>query len=296
LIPEKTSAFIADSILRQPLGGERRLRTSEFSPRYRAGVGRTSSYRTGFFILSFALVASLVMHVVRAERVERRDGDSPHVALPSAAGHPASTASPTGSADPSCSAKLTACREESWKLVSSTIANDLKQAHAPRPTTSAGVEPPEPSGALDQRRVRCDIAEQQAREHWVKHRVEILASVKDVGTATWVQGERKKTLDGIAKILGADPGELRRFDHGYDALWTKHGPILHAQVTAEPVDAAALIGSVRGLWHDEDSLIESIMGAHARDEYRASELRSRTAIVAILAALANKPFDESLTW
>jgi hypothetical protein len=130
----------------------------------------------------------------------------------------------------------------------------------------------------------------------VKHKREILASIADVGTERWVRDDRQKRLDALAKDLGARSSEIARFDRGYDALWTKHGPILQARIHAEPPDFAALIDGVRDYWRDEDALVDSVMGAQARDDHRAADMRSRTAIVAILAALGDKPFDDALEW
>jgi hypothetical protein len=96
--------------------------------------------------------------------------------------------------------------------------------------------------------------------------------------------------------LGLDANERRRFDEGYDVLWTKYGPQIQAQLTASPQDLHGLMRTVLAFWRDEDQLVERLLGVHARDDYRASELRSRTAIISILATLANEPFDDALVW
>jgi hypothetical protein len=149
---------------------------------------------------------------------------------------------------------------------------------------------------VDQKRTLCDVAEQQAREHWVRNRASILASVRTVGTPDWIRGERKKELDGIEKVFGTRPSERAVFDRGYDALWAKYGASLRAELDREPIDFTKVIAIVRDVFQAEDALVESTLGAHARDEWRASEMRSRTAIMAILAALGERPFDDALTW
>lgn len=57
-----------------------------------------------------------------------------------------------------------------------------------------------------------------------------------------------------------------------------------------------MIDTARGIFKEEDALIQSVLGVNARDEWRASELRSRTSVMAILAALGERPFDDSLGW
>jgi hypothetical protein len=148
-------------------------------------------------------------------------------------------------------------------------------------------------GVEAQRLVRCDIAERQAREHWVAHRADILASVRDVGKPDWARTESTKKAGELAKDLGLAPPEQERVASEYASLWSKHGPIFQRALAAEPTDWAGLMDIARGWWRDEDAMIERTLGAAARAEYRALDLRSRTAIMAILAALADESFDEA---
>ncbi len=253
------------------------------------------SWRNGFVVVSAALIAVCVAFVCSSR------GPVSEVA---SVGPQTVVAEASSSATP-CAAELASCRAESWTLVARTIRGDIDDREHPKAKpgvrsatsgTGSSEPPAETTGPADQKRVLCSISEQQAREHWVKHKAEILGSIRDVGKESWVRAERKKTLDGLASALGADATELGKLDKGYDALWRIHGPALQAIIAKEPIDLPALDAAVRSFWRDEDRLVERIMGAHAKEEYRASEMRSRTAIAAILAALGEKPYDDSLAW
>jgi hypothetical protein len=257
-----------------------------------------SSLRTAFAGVSLALVASIGLHVVRWSRDAGERVTSPATSTTIATTPVVATAMTSGAPIdlPTCSVQLAACREESWNVVAKSISADVAgQRTKPRAGETAA-DPAPPTTPADQHRVLCDIAEQQAREHWVKNRTSILASAKDIGKPEWIRSERKKELDGIESLFGANPAERQRFDRGYDTLWAKYGALLRGQLDREPLDLGPVMDTVRAIFRDEDALVESVLGAHARDEYRAAEMRSRTAIVAILAALADRPFDDTLAW
>jgi hypothetical protein len=227
------------------------------------------SWRNAFFLASLALVASFFVR--RAQ---------PAVAAPPPP--PRET----------CPTELAACRTESWNIVARTIRTEVEEK---KPQQAPLADLPNPTNVDAQRRTRCDVAEQQAREHWVREKANIFSSVKDVGTPEWISKEVKKTLASLEKDLGIAPSA--RLEREYTTLWSKHGPLFQRALTHEPADWAALVDIVRAYYADEDALLERTLGAHVRDEHRVLELRSRTAIMAVVAALAEKPFDdESLAW
>jgi hypothetical protein len=237
------------------------------------------SYRNAFFAVSAALVASLAMRVARPPAPVQ----APHV---------------DASSDPAtCTTELAACRAESWNIIARTIRADVEERHAA--PADARVQQPaqvadttDPTGAVAQEQTRCEVAEQQAREHWLRERANILASVKDIGKPAWVAKELDETVSSFA-VAARDRDRLAR---EYAALWSKYGSLFQNALSKEPADWALLIDIVRAFFHDEDALIERTLGPAALAERRASELRSRTTIMAIIATLAEKPFDDSLVW
>jgi hypothetical protein len=246
------------------------------------------TYRTGFFVVSGALAISLVFHATRSG-----------AAVP--APPPAPTASPPNASAPAttCAVELVRCREESWNVVAKSIASDLDdraRVHRSGAARPAVADPAETTGPADQKRVLCDVAEQQAREHWASQRANIHASVRDVGKPEWIKSETTKYLAKLEKDLGTTKSEHDRLERAYVTLWAKHGPILQRLVTVDPVDDLALLESVKAYWRDEDAMVENVMGSAGLAEYRAAEMRSRTAIAAILAALGDRPFDDALAW
>jgi hypothetical protein len=253
------------------------------------------SYRSGFFAACAVLVVALAALAMRRDLGAGTGAASPTATaittLPV-------TSTPTTSAIDAgapCTSELAACRAESWAIVARTIRADIEDRRAPD-TVGEALAPSEPTGPEAQRRVRCDIAEQQAREHWTAHRADILASIKDIGRPAWSEGEVKKTTIQLGKELALSPREETRVASEYAALWAKQGAIFQSAISAEPPDWGGLLDIVRAFWRDEDAAIERALGAHARDEHRTSELRSRTAIMAVLAALAGRPFDEAIAW
>jgi hypothetical protein len=265
------------------------------------------SYRTGFWIVSLALVASLAALAVVARRAEPSSSSAPTTSsarattiTTSTSSSPASSSSSlAGSSDApvSCVAELARCREAGWSAVARTITADLdERARARAAGEARPSEPADPTGPADQRRLRCDIAEQQAREHWQNHRADIHASLRDVGKPAWIASETAKSVDKAARELGANASERERLQRGYEALYAKYGPTFQREVGAEPVDDAAILVTVQAYWRDEDAMVEGVMGAAGLAELRAFEARTRTAIAAILAALSNKPYDDALAW
>jgi hypothetical protein len=58
-----------------------------------------------------------------------------------------------------------------------------------------------------------------------------------------------------------------------------------------------VLASARGLFADEDRIVEQLFGAKARRQARIALLEKRTTLLAIAAALADKPWDHtSLAW
>jgi hypothetical protein len=254
------------------------------------------SYRTGFYAASFAFAGSLVLLVAREAAFTRDVSPALSHTTPAAS---VAVAAPTAPAPPdasTCSTELAACRAETWAIVLRTIRADVEDKKAPAGGRAQPGEPPEATGPDEQRRTRCDVAEQQAREHWTSQRANILATVKDIGKPSWIADEVKKNGESLQKELGLTPAERTRLERDEAALWATHGPLFQAALGRDPTDWAALLDIVRAWWRDEDAIIERMLGPKGRDEHRASELRSRTAIMAVLAALAGKPFDDSLVW
>jgi hypothetical protein len=226
-----------------------------------------------------AFVASVAVHFsAHAENVARVDPP------------------PTPASDAAtCATELAACRAEGWALVARTIRADVDERRAPDapppPRARDAAQPAvDPIGVDAQRLVLCDVAEQQAREHWAAHRADILASVRDVGKPEWATKESKKHANDLAKDLGLSPRDEDRVARAYADLWAKHGSTFQRALAADPTDWTALMDIVRAWWREEDAMIERTLGAAARSEYRVLDLRSRTTILAILAALADKPF------
>jgi hypothetical protein len=57
-----------------------------------------------------------------------------------------------------------------------------------------------------------------------------------------------------------------------------------------------MLDSARGLFADEDALLERVGGAAARDAWRAEQLDGRTVLMALVATMADRDWEESIHW
>ncbi len=243
-------------------------------------------YRAGFFVSLGALVICAGWSV-RAGHFASGSASLSSVAPP------ADATSTTETENGTCVAELAACRSNAWNLALHALQTAPTETSEPRAHAIEG----DASDDVDygaQRRELCDIAETQAREQWKNSRENIMKSVHDVGTAAWAKDDVAKTIAQAHELLGTSPAEDRALESGYASLLAQHGDTLQRLIQAN--DYSALRDEVRAIWREQDALIVQTLGTAARDDYRATQLRSRTAIIAILTTLDDQPFDETMTW
>lgn len=264
-------------------------------------MAEATRYRPAFFVTAAALAISV------AVQLRPGAGGDPSAPLPSsgpdASGADTSPPGPTDtveSIDPAlatCHERLAACEQSNWEVVLRAIRQDAQSRRGPGqpgddPQRQAG-----PSEFEQQRLALCEVAEEHVHAHWIRERDNVVATLTDVGTEQWTDKWLGDKMRSLQERFGLDATEAEQLESSYEKLWQGYGPRLHALVGKQPPDYRELVNQVRGFWRDEDRMMAGVMGNGTRDAYREMELKSRTAIVAILAAYAGLPWDEeSIGW
>lgn len=258
--------------------------------------GRLSPSTLGCFALGAALLVSVGFNL-----------RGPRPAVTRAPAAPADESLPTAATGDgaACQAELDRCRRdaraESALRALAAMPGTTPEPLAPRPLAAAdggGARRGETGTGLDaQQRALCKIAEGHVRALWALNRDAFVATLSGIGTDAFA---RKWTDDAVGKLtttLGLRAEERRRLEQGYGTIWSKRGAAMQARLRAQPQDFAGLLEDVRAFWREEDELIARQVGDGARDDFRASELGTRTAIAGMLGTFAGRTeYDESSAW
>jgi len=187
--------------------------------------------------------------------------------------------------------RLETCEQRSWNVVLESMHKDAKARGVASAQASAS-----DSGYERQQLALCEITRAAMRDRLKQDQETIAKAFEAVGSEQWTADWIEQKLAAETELFGLDPAARERLAHDYERLWAERGPEMARLVSDPNPDYAALMGSVRAFWQQEDALMERQLGAEARNRYRVSELLSRTAIIATLAAFANQPWDQSIAW
>jgi hypothetical protein len=191
-----------------------------------------------------------------------------------------------------CERRLQACEQRSW-----AIARRAMEAETtPKPAASAGpaTVAKEP---LTQASALCSKAEQHLRESWQRDKDKIAWGLSHY-LADRDEQERSISRD-VAKmkeVAGLDDREAAEVARAYHDRRLEQVAEAQAALGKDPQDFNGLLDSARRLLADEDTLLERVGGAGARDAWRADQVETRTVILALVASLADKDWDESIRW
>ncbi len=191
-----------------------------------------------------------------------------------------------------CEQRLRACQQaEVSDIVKVIRAGASAGDTAARPRVESGV------GAELQQSVLCDVTRRKQRKRWYDKRDKIAESlVPNLEDAAKQQRDLSRDVAAFAKVLGWSEAQRARFAQQYGPARKKRLAAVLAALKQEPVAFDAVFSQVRGLYADEDRLAKKLFGDRARQQLRAARLESRTVIVAVAAAMANAPWDHSMTW
>ncbi len=162
------------------------------------------------------------------------------------------------------------------------------------PEVSIATEPAEiDAELLDD--VLCSIAREHLHRHWSERRAELTDSLRRSLADVEEQDEAaQREATGFAAVLELSERDREALVEGHTQQRRARVGEALAALRAEPSDYDALYRAGRGLFADEDALVERIAGSRALPRLRASQLERRTAILALLATYADIPWDRAI--
>lgn len=143
-----------------------------------------------------------------------------------------------------------------------------------------------------QQSVLCTIAEEKMQERWRSER-ETTAENLRRSFADSAEQERN-VQENAAKLgaqLGLDATEQALFSDRYREKRIARIDEANRALLSTPPDYEGLLHAAQGLFADEDVLAKKFAGESGREQLRAGELESRTAIMAIAASMADVPLS-----
>jgi hypothetical protein len=207
------------------------------------------------------------------------------------AGPAAAAASRRVDATP-CEQRLRGCEQRSWDIVQRVIAAD----RAPKPASPAEAMPISPDRAA-QEAALCTKAKESLRETWLHDRDNFASNLKrSLADAEEQERDAAKEAAKMAEVARLDDRAAAEVARGYRAKRLARVAQARAALEREPQDFAGLLDEARGLFADEDALLEQAGGPAAREAWRAEQLEGRTVILALVAATADLDWDESIRW
>ena len=197
-----------------------------------------------------------------------------------------------GGDDANCAQKLRSCRQAEVSEIIKVI-----QAGAVSSPGSKGLRTEARIGTELQQSVLCDVARRKQRRRWYNKRQRIAESlVPNLEDQKKQQRDLNKDVDQFARVLGWSEAQKARFQQRYGQARQQRLASVLGALKQSPVAYDKVFAQVRGLYADEDRLVRELYGDRARQQLRAARLENRTVIMAIAAAMANMPWDHSMSW
>ncbi len=103
-----------------------------------------------------------------------------------------------------------------------------------------------------------------------------------------------RDAEKLGAEIGLDPAAQKALTDAYLPLRQARIADAAAAMQSEPPDYGAVLDAAHGLLSDEDALVGRMYGDDAQQKMQASELRGRTSLLAILATLAGRSWDEAV--
>ena len=262
-------------------------------------------YKPAFFVVLAAFIVSIVVGVWRG-RDDGSSGDGPGF-RPRQSGPAADCSAVADRGEPApgapgttgdaalraVQAKLEACEQARWSAVGDVMQRDAAQRG---PARDGGAVTADASDFARQQQALCEVA-RDAMSGFVKLNKDLLFPViEPVGTAPWVDEWMDQKLKIETEMFDLSGPDRAALESGYRTLWANNGARLQGLIQQPDVDFAALIAAIRSLWQQEDALLGRVLGPDALSRYRATELKPRTLLMAMLAIWAGLPFDQNIAW
>jgi len=148
-----------------------------------------------------------------------------------------------------------------------------------------------------QQSVLCDLAKRKVRQRWKGKREKIAANLlEELKDPAKQRKDAEKEVAQFAATLGLSEGQKGELMRRYGAERAQRIQMARAALERKSGRYQALLKEVRLLFAGEDRLVKEIAGAAAREQLRAAQLEERTLILAILAAMADQPWEQAVSW
>jgi hypothetical protein len=146
--------------------------------------------------------------------------------------------------------------------------------------------------------VLCDVAKARLKRSWHRRREKIAADVlESLQDSAKQRRDLNKEVKDFASTLGLDGRQRGRLRARYAAARERRIAAISRALGQRPADLEGTLRQVRGLFADEDRIVAALFGADARRQLRAAQLEKRTTLLAIAAAMADKPWDHTtIAW
>jgi hypothetical protein len=160
----------------------------------------------------------------------------------------------------------------------SRAADDDERAEAERPSA-----------------LRCRIAEKQLRDRWREKEEETLADVREsLSDAKRTARDAAADAERYAERLGATGAQRERFAERYLPIRRDRMARILAAIEKAPVDYAAALAEMKGLYADEDALVADLFGRGKADAFAADAEEGRLTVLTIIAALGALPLPDGV--
>ncbi len=206
-------------------------------------------------------------------------------------------ATPTMNADNDVDDRAAVRVHDSRPSLLGSIAAPTVRPPSPAPTapppTAIGIAPIDDTLERD---VVCEVALRRFHEDFAREREHLADSLRrDFADQAKQDADADQTAAKEAAILDLDEADRAAFTDAYRTLHTARVADVLAAVNATPPDWPAVLGTVKKLFSDEDSLAARFTGDSGASKLRAAQLESRAGVIAIAAALADAP-STAATW
>ncbi len=164
---------------------------------------------------------------------------------------------------------------------------------APAPPTGIALAPIDDTLERD---VVCEVALRRFHEDFARDRDHLAESLRrDFADQAKQTADADQTAAKEAAILDLDEADRAAFTDAFRSMHAARVADVLAAVNATPPDWPAVLGTVKKLFSDEDSLAARFAGETGSTRLRAAQLEPRAGVIAIAAALADAP-STAATW
>ncbi|APR81593.1 Hypothetical protein A7982_06942 [Minicystis rosea] len=241
--------------------------------------------------LTTLLLASLALNV-RLWTMRNASSAAQARARPAATEAPAAPAATARADNGACQRELEACQRRGWEVALRKIGE--QHAEEKRPQTPAK---PGAAGSTAQASALCRAAETHLRETWRRDR-ELLTNVlaHDLGDPAEQERAVARDVEAMRKAVGLAGRDGEVFERAYRDKRQARVTEARTAMARNPPDLGAAFDAARALYADEDALIAERVSPAARDTWRAQQVDTRTTMLAILASMADRDWDDSIRW